>query len=511
MTTVSRPRVNGQIISAATLVGLTDQKVLLVGQQTAAGTATSGALRSNFLNDNAWDAEYGENSMLAGMVRGYRTINKETQVDAIGLDDASGTAATGTITFTGPATEAGTITVVVGSETNHSFDVPVASGDTATVIGDALEALITADSKIIVTAANVAGVVTLTAVHDGLEGNFISIKTTGTVAGVGYTVVAMASGATNPTLTGLFDVVDGIRYQTVVIPQSYGISTLTDFLDPRFNVNDEVLDGVGVISITDTFSNNLATVTAENSQSVVALTNKKVDNATYRGSSLLELDTVTATLFAAVRSLRLTDGAAVADILIADARGYKDAFGGIHMASLPYHNTEVAGLPIVQPEFGYTKLEIDQLVTAGGSVIGANRGKTEAILDKIVTTYKTDQASNPDVTFKTLNNVDELSAIREFYFNNVKKEYSQSRLSRGDLKPGYSNANVGSVSAFCVGLHGELADNVIVDSGADALKIFKDALVVEISDFAAGELTIAMLFSIMGQLRVVNFTVQPKL
>ena len=178
---------------------------------------------------------------------------------------------------------------------------------------------------------------------------------------------------------------------------------------------------------------------------------------------------------------------------------------------MPYHNTSVDGLPVADSAFGFTKLEIDQLVTNGGFIIGPNRTKTDVILDKIVTTYKTDQAANPDTTFKTFNTVDQLSAIREFYFNNIKKEYAQSRLSRGDLKPGFSNANVASIRAFCVGLYSELADEVVVDSGDDALIFFKDNLFVEISDFAAGEVTIAMIFQIMGQLRVVNFTVQPKL
>jgi phage tail sheath gpL-like len=446
------------------------------------------------------------------MVRGFRQNNKVTQLDAIALsDNGAGVASTGIFTFTGPATATGTLTIVVGSKINHSYDIAVTSGDTATTIGAALAAAINADTKSQVSAANVTGAVTITAKNKGTEGNFISMRVIGSVAGVAVALTAMNAGATNPSLTGLFDVVDGLRYQTVVIPQSYGTSTLTGLLEPRFNVDGEVLDGVGVISATDTFSNTLATANALNSKNLVLLANKKANDATFKGSSLLEFDAVVASKTAAVRSLRLTDGAAVADIVLGDTRGYKDAFGGIHMASLPYHNTLVSGLPIVEPKYGFTKTEIAQLNDAGASVVGSNRGLTEVILDQMLTTYKTDTASNPDVTFKFLNTVDQMSAIREFYFNNVKAEYAQSRLARGDLQPGYSNANVALIRAFCIGLHKNLADVVIVDSGDAALKLFKDNLVVEISDFAAGELTIAMLFQITGQLRRINFTVQPKL
>lgn len=508
-TIVSELKVTGLIIPEKATVGLTDQKVLFVAQKTAVGTAVSGALRSNVLNDNAWNAETGENSMMSGMIRGYRSINTVTQLDYIALDDNGTTKATGLITFVGTATEAGTLIADISSEKNHRYLIPVVVGSTETTLAAALVALITADAQVPVTAGNAAGVLTATAVNAGLEGNFITLKVSGTVAGITFTVGAMTGGATNPVLTGLFDVVEGIRYQTVVIPQSYGLSVLTDFLDPRFNVTNDVLDGIGVVSITDTFSNLIATAGAENSQSLGIHANKLVDDAAYKGSSLLELDTVIAAKVAAVRSLRLTEGADVSAISIAASRGFRDAFGGIHMSSLPYHNTPVDGLPISDPQHGFEPVEIQQLNDAGAFVIGANRSKTDTILGTVVTTYKTDAAANEDDSFKTFNQVDQLSAIREFAFVNQKKEYAQSRVTGGDLQPNYSNANPTSIRAFNVGLYKALADVVVVRSGADAIKKFKETHVVEITNEAKGEVFQEWVVEPVSQLRNIRFTIQP--
>ena len=120
-TIISEPIVTGVIIPKKATIGLTEQKVLFVGQKTAVGTAVSGVLRENVLNDNAWDAETGENSMMAGMIRAYRDINAVTRLDYIPLDDGAGNAATGTIVFTGPSTEAGAFLFTNGTEKIQTY------------------------------------------------------------------------------------------------------------------------------------------------------------------------------------------------------------------------------------------------------------------------------------------------------------------------------------------------------------------------------------------------------
>ena len=222
MTTQSNPNVTVNIVSALTTVANQPQKVLFVGQKLAGGTSTAGELIENIQNDNSWDTLFGADSQLAAMIRSARLLNQKTQFDAISLDDhGSAVKATGTIAITGPSTEAGSFTVALGSQQNNKVTIAVASGDSATAIGDTIVTAITAALNMPVTAVNVTGTVTFTAENGGTYGNTLGMEVVGEVAGIGFTLVAMGgviAGSVDPVLTTVFDVVGDTRYQGVVWP-----------------------------------------------------------------------------------------------------------------------------------------------------------------------------------------------------------------------------------------------------------------------------------------------------
>lgn len=508
-TVIEQPKVSLTLEGAAQTVGNTAHKVLVVGQMLAAGSAVSGELQEQIGNDNSENTLFGITSMLAEMIRNFKgtlsaPLNRVTRVDAIGLDDAVGTQATGTVTFTGgPATAAGTITVDIGSSRNHSYAIAIAIGDTVTVIGDALDVLVAADTKRQASSSNAVGVVTFTAEHDGTVGNGIGIRVTGSVAGITSAVTAMTGGATDPSLTTLFDVVADERYQTIIWPANWGFTALTDFLDPRFNVSGKVLDGVGITSLTDTFANIGTALDAENSESLAIHANKKVDDALYKGSSIFELDYAISAQFAAVRALRLTDGASIASFVVGEAG--LDNFGGTHLSSKPYFNTPFSFLPVITIGKGFTSgdgSEIETLLTKGGFVLGNNISGNSIISGEVVTTYKTDAAANPDTSFKFLNSVDTGVAIREFFFNNVRANYAQSRLTDGDLIPRVPSANEDSIRAFLIGLYILLSapEFSLTRSGEANLVFFKNNLSLTL-DLSAGSVTGEMTTPIVVQFR----------
>lgn len=504
----SNPRINLPIVGAQTSVGTSAQRVLFVGQKTPSGSAASGVLVPDIQNDSSWDTLFGPNSMLAGMIRSFRNINIDVNIDAIPLDDASGTPADGEVAFTGPATEDGTITVIIGSELNHSFELAIADTDSATVIGDALEAAITADVNAPFSASNSTGTVTITADNDGTEGNFIAIAFSGIVAGVGVTLTGMASGATNPTLTGVFDVVGDTRYQTVVWPFSYGLTDLTAFLDPRFNFDNKILDGVGVVHATDTFANLQTAGNAENSQSLMILGNNVSTRAGLKGSAMLEIGVNISSQFAAIRSLRLEDGTNIANFVIA-TNGLRDTRGGDAIASFPYFNTPFANLPLIAQGDGFTDQELQDLSDAGISNLGINIAGNVAIAGQIKTTYKTDVAGNPDPSFGFLNFVDTITTVREINFNRLRAQYAQSRLTQGSPQNGRAMANADMIRAFLIGVFQDLgsSDFVLLQSGEDALNFFKDNLSVTL-DLSTGVVTITMKVPIVTQLREITGAIQ---
>jgi phage tail sheath gpL-like len=344
-----------------------------------------------------------------------------------------------------------------------------------TAIGDKLVAAITADTHALVTDVNTTGNVALTAKTAGTFGNSIGIAIFGSVPGVSVTVTAMSGGATDPTLTNLFDVIAGQRYQTIIYPSNYDIDTLTTFLDARWNVDNQILDGVGVISKTDTLANLKTYLNARNSQNLIVHCNQKVDNTLYKGSALFELDDVIAAQVGAIRALRLTDGANISRYVIAQGN---DLRGGTHIASLPYFNTPFFNLPLVDIGNRFSATEEAELNDAGGFILGNNITNNQVIASQIYTTYKTDVAGNPDLTYQFLNSVDTLSNIAEFNFNNLRSDYAQHRLTDGAVIPGYNMANISTIRASLIEYYVKLSGTgyVLTRAGQEALTYFSENL-----------------------------------
>lgn len=151
------------------------------------------------------DALFGRGSQLAGMFRAYFANNWASEVWAMPVAEGS-TAATFTSVFTGTATAAGTVHLYIGG---RHVTAAVAVGDTATVVGAAVAAAVTADLDSYVTAANATGTVTYTAREKGTYGNDLRVTDNyyGAVggeilpAGITVTHTIPVNGAGDPTFT----------------------------------------------------------------------------------------------------------------------------------------------------------------------------------------------------------------------------------------------------------------------------------------------------------------------
>jgi len=504
--TISQPDVTVNILPAQEEISNEDQRVLLVGVfGTFAGTA--GALIENFPNTGTEDATFGENSELALMIKAYKSINQNTRLDLIPLAAGAGANAAGTITVTGSATAAGTITIKLGNFIDD-IKVSVASGASAATVAGAIDTALDAIANY--SSAEAAAVVTLTYDTPGVEFNELPLVVSSDVTGLTLVTTAFTGGTLTPTLSTVFDVITDQRYQTVLWPFSSDLDTLTTFLDARFNVSNDVLDGVGIVGKVDTFSNLETAANAENSESLVLLGDKKVaDPATLiTGGALQEAPYVVASLFGAIRSKRLTPNTNIADLVITPFGG-RDQFGGAALSTLPYFNTPLVALDVIPVGFTFTRTEIENLQTAGASVISNNTARNTVILGEIVTTKKTDAAANPEKTFKFLNAVDAASVAREFFFNNLRARFRQSRLVEGAIQPGRSMANQIIIETELDKLYTELSetDFVVTEAGEDALQFFKANRVVTI-DKINGSVAIDMQVPIVTQLRTILANMQ---
>lgn len=192
--------------------------VLLIGLRRSTGTIDAEVLKP-ITGPAQGDTYFGRGSQLASMCKAFNQANPYAELFALALDeDPAGVKATATVTITGPATADGTLVFVWGGRLRK---VGVTAGDSATTIAAAIVAADTADLDSPTTSANVAGVVTASARHKGAYGNDLSIFLNyyvgdQTPAGVGVTITAFASGATDPDIGDAIAVLADAPYYTIV-------------------------------------------------------------------------------------------------------------------------------------------------------------------------------------------------------------------------------------------------------------------------------------------------------
>tara|TARA_R110000851_G_scaffold31113_4_gene84431 strand:- start:36 stop:1568 length:1533 start_codon:yes stop_codon:yes gene_type:complete len=503
---ISKPSVTLNIIPAEQLAKVSAHRVLIVGQLLA-GTATGGEMQAD-VDDatNAINAQFGARSQVAEMVREFKKINKITPLDVLPLaDNGAAVDATANVAFSGTATAAGSLIVTFGSDKRYDTKIDISIGDTATAVGAAVETAFALYTSSPFTVAAATGTATATASNGGTHANDWTVRVQGAVAGITYVVTGWASGATDPSLTGVLDVLGSTRYHTVVWPAAYDISVIEDVLNARFNATNNVLDGVAIQVKKGTLSSLKSYVAALNSQSLSIIGDKTVNATARKGTSLREMPDVTATQAGAIRALRLTTGANLTQYLTTTAA--LDQFGGVALASLPYFNTALPSLPVPLAEDEFTFEDQDELNSNAIALISANRAFNTTIFGDVVTTYLTDNAGNADTSYKFLNTVDTASVIRETFFVNYKDRYAQTRLTNGDLIAGRDMANEASIRAFSLEVYRSLAVSGLTQAGSTAEQDFLDNLLISL-DLATGTATINMAPLFVTQLRSIIGTIQ---
>lgn len=456
------PRTTVNIQSADTGIKLNAQKILVLGQKLSSGTATSGTLQSDIITQTQINNLFGRKSHIAKEIRAILknlSISRvKPQVDAIALADNGTTKAIGTFTFTGTATENGTIVFYIDSKINGKYTVSVVSGDTPTVIAGKLVALVSADTNANYTATNLAGVVTITAANAGTNGNQIRLGFENTVAGV--TVVKsgnyLAGGTTNPVLTDLFDAIDGIQYQTIVYPSSWDLATLYNFTEPRFNIDNDILYSHGFTFKVDTYS-NLNTLLDGLNYKTLTIGFDKVDGGVFENPDVINAQ------FCAYRALQLTEGANVGSLYEVQTTG------GIRYASIPYFNIPFVNLPVIPQGETFAKEEVQELINSGGYTFQNNKSNTMLLLAEVRTTYKTNTLGDSDPTFKYLNYVDTLTIAREYFFNGYKQTYPRHTMTTAEQAPSNLRAFVtkNEFIATSVQFYNELVNFGLFRGGKD--------------------------------------------
>lgn len=456
---------------------------------------------------------------LSGATSDPAILNGQHKITFIDVDNfsfnvvgATNGAVTGTLVINKllGAQISGELVLCIGSQTNGAYKVLITEGDSYETVCGSINAAINSASYIdrpftstYVFATN-NDALSIASSHVGDIYNQAPIYVESQTEGLGFTfeLTAFSGGASDLDLTTVFDAIGDVRYQTVVWPYVNDLEIAQAFMDSRFNADGEVLDGVVVTGKADTFSNLKAFGNTFNSNSVVVLGTERTGTNAF--NDIVESPWNIAAQFCAIRSLRLQVDTNIANFVIANG-GALDSIGGPALASKPYANTPMPSLKKSLDGQGFDKLEIKELNDAGVSVLGNNKAGNGVILGMIVTTYKNDNAGNPDLTYKYLNYVDTASTGREFIFASLEKDNAQSRLTSGALLKGRTMTNAETISAKMVQYYQELAESeyVIARKGDAELAFFKENLVVTV-DLETGTALIFFKLPIVTQLRVIN-------
>lgn len=451
---------------------------LLIGQKLTAGAAVANTLIRITSAPQA-DAQFGAGSMLAGMVRAALAIDTYTELLVLPLaDNVAGVAATGTIIFTGPATASGTIELMIAG---RRVSVGVIAGDTATAIGAAAAAAITAAADMPVTAAAVTGTITLTSRHKGEAGNSLEARVnyySGQVlpAGVGVSVTAFTNGAGNPALGTALAALGDEWLHTWAVPytDAASLASIKTELSSRFAWNREI-EAHAFAAVRGT-QGTIGTVgDSHNSQHLtLVMANDEPMPAYEKAAETMAI----AAYYAAIDPAR------------------------------PIQNLAYAWCLPPAAADRFTNEERNLLLFDGIATSKvANDGTM--LVERLITTYKTNTAGAPDISYLDSETLFTLMFIRHDWRDYITRKYPRHKLADNGTRYGIGQAVVtpNVMKAEAIAKFREWEELGLVENIDD----FKANLVAERNASDPNRLDMLLPPDLVNQLRIVANKIQFRL
>lgn len=435
--------------SGAVQGGVTQEyRTLLIGNKLNAGTA--GALSLNRITSvEQAEGLFGVGSVLADMVAAHLKINKIQPVYAVPMaDNGAGVAASGKLSFTGPASASGIIYLLIGG---RLIEVGVTSGDAATAIATAAAAAITADTRCLCSAAvdgTNAYEVNLTAKNKGVHGNSIDVRHShyegqALPTGVGLTITAMASGAGNPDVSSVWPVIGDQQYILTVTPWTDATNlgkVETEFADRFGPLN--AADGFALYGVRGTFGDLVTIGEGRNSQFTTFMGVKGPSNPWVWASQV------------------------AAQVALAASIDPARPFATLPLSSV------IAPKKTEQ----FTLEERNQLLYAGISTFMVDSGGN-VLIEKMITSFKKNAFGSPDTSYLSLNTPLTLSYLRFDLKAKITSKYPRHKLASDGTRfaPGQAIVTPLVIKAEIIAKFREWEQKGLVE-GVDQ---FKAQLIVE--------------------------------
>ncbi|MFH1998716.1 MAG: phage tail sheath subtilisin-like domain-containing protein [Planctomycetota bacterium] len=449
-----------------------DQRVLILGQKTAAGTGTTEVLTYTPSSEKA-ETYWGAGSMLARMVKAFKAANPYIETWVIAQPDhASGVAATKTITVTGPATASGSLNLMIGG---RPVTVSVTSGDAASAIAANIVTACGLDSWLPATAAAVDAVVTLTHRHKGEVGDDLDVRVNyyrgqELPSGVGVTVAAGTTGATNPMITNTIAAMGDEQFDYVVCPYTDATTLIAMETEMARRWNPMVQIPAGCWAAVNKSQTDLMSwcSTTRNSPFVSTL-------------GIYDLPTPTeemAAIYGAEASYNLN---------IDPAR--------------PLQRLTLTGaLPPRYDSLGrFTRTERNDLLNNGISTFTVDAGGN-MLIERAISNYQTNPAGTPDVAFLDMNTLYSLIYIRYQYRVRMLSRYPRHKLANDsfEVQPGQAIARPIDIRNETLAVFKSLYDAGIIENYEE----LKNALRVERNNSDVNRVDVLIPCNLVNQFRV---------
>lgn len=375
-------------------------KSVIIAQKTSGGTITANQMTQIFSAAEGQELA-GAGSILDEMIQAWYANNPTTELYIVALDDdGSAVQATKTLTFTGPATAAGTVYLYINGRLTR---IGVSSGDSETDIATAVAAAVTADVSLPYTAGSALGVVTLTAKNGGTLGNDIDVRVnynTGEElpAGVGLSIAVGVTGATDPDLTDGINAIpdDVINLWVNTLTDTTSLAALKTELDTRWSETQQI-DGHAIQAAPqDTTANTVTFGNALNSEHL--------------------------TVFDSGVS------APTPPYILAAIVGAQHALSASVDPARPFTTLELVGALGDTLTDKRSITERDSLLNAGISTLKQSDDGTVRI-ERSITTYKTNDAGAIDTAYLNTNTLLQLSYYRLTYINWMQARFPRHKLA----------------------------------------------------------------------------------
>lgn len=486
--TLRKPGVYSEIDNSKAVSGpqAVSYRRLLIGQKLAGGTAPADAL-IRITSAAQADSAFGAGSMLAGMVRAAMAIDTYTELQVLPIaDNPAGVAATGTLTFEGAATASGTVELMIAG---RRVAVGVLSGDAPAAMAAAAVSAINATAGMPVIAAidgpemiaRAAGTVTLTSRHKGDSGNSLDARVnyySGQVlpAGVDVTASAFTGGAGNPDLGSALAALGDEWFQTWAVAYSDAatLAAIKTELNSRFAWNREI-EAHAFVAARGTSGSLGALGDSHNSAHlVIVMANDEPMPAYEKAAETMAI----AAMYAAIDPAR------------------------------PIQNLPYAWCLAPAAAHRLTNQERNLLLFDGIATTKVNNDGT-MLVERLITTYKTNAAGAPDISYLDSETLFTLMYIRHDWRDYILRKYPRHKLAADGTRYGIGQAVVTPVvmKAEAIAKFREWESLGLVENMAD----FKANLIAERNASDPNRMDMLLPPDLVNQLRIVANKIQFRL